>query len=76
MSAEDDPQAAAKRERKTPEVERLLRQFLRTDGPAGHSEAYREAYARIFEKDCAHAGERTFSCDRWWCADCGKDVQP
>lgn len=71
---EEDPRDVAKRERNSPEVERLLRQFLNTDGAKGNTETYRDAYARIFEKECTHLGTRTFSCDRWWCDDCGKDV--
>lgn len=56
MSAEDDPKAAAKRARNTPQAERMLRQFLSVDGPKGNTENYKEQYARIF-------GDKCLDCD-------------
>ena len=45
---EEDPKEAAKQARKYPETERLLRQFLHTDGPKGATEKYREGWERNF----------------------------
>lgn len=40
---EDDPKSAAKKARYHPQTERLMRQFLSTDGPKGASEEFRTA---------------------------------
>ncbi len=41
MSLEEDPKEVARKEAKTPEVQRMLRQFM-TDGPKGNSKSYKE----------------------------------
>jgi hypothetical protein len=48
MPNEEDPKEVARKERNTPEVARLLRQFTGTDGPKGNSRAYQEGWERIF----------------------------
>lgn len=52
VAVEEDPKEAARKERKTPQVEKLLRQFMDLDGPKGTSKAYRANYDSIFEADC------------------------
>jgi hypothetical protein len=47
---EEDPKEVARKERDTPEVSRLLRQFTNLDGPKGSSRAYKEGWERIFGK--------------------------
>lgn len=47
MSSEEDPKQIAKDERKRPEVERLLRQFL-TDGTKGNSPEFQRGWCRNF----------------------------
>ena len=44
----EDPKDVAKRERKRPEVERLLRQFV-GDGPRGATPAYKRGHAFAFD---------------------------
>jgi hypothetical protein len=90
MANEEDPKQVAKQERQRPEVERMLRQFLNTDGPKGNKDAYREGWERIFgEKKeaepflCVNCGvehpseDESLACD---CSDTGlveeKDDQP
>lgn len=53
MSNEEDPKIVARNERKTAQVERLLRQFLKTDGPKGATSAYKDGWDRIFGNKCA-----------------------
>ena len=49
MSAnEEDPKEAAKQARRYPETEKLLRQFLHTDGPKGNGQAYLDGWDRNF----------------------------
>lgn len=60
MANEEDPKQAARDEAKRPEVQRLLRQFLKVDGPKGNNSAYREGWERIF-------GGRTFTCPGCYC---------
>lgn len=49
---EEDPKAAAKKERNTPQVERMLRQFLSVDGPKGNTAQYKAQYEQIFGNKC------------------------
>lgn len=49
MPQEDDPKSAAKKARAHPDTERLLRQFLSTDGPKGSSREFQRGYVFNFE---------------------------
>lgn len=46
---EEDPKIVARNERKSPEVEKLLRQFLSTDGPKGVTDEYRARHEFSFK---------------------------
>lgn len=52
MPNEEDPKEVARIERKTPQVEKLLRQFLQVDGPKGNSAAFQEGWDRTFANKC------------------------
>jgi hypothetical protein len=54
---EEDPKEVARKERNTPEVSRLLRQFTDLDGPKGNSRAYQEGWERIFGEQEEEADE-------------------
>ena len=61
---EEDPKDVAKRERGTPQVEQLLRQFSGIDGPKGVTPEYRRNWARVFgRKTNEHSG--TISPGTW-----------
>lgn len=63
-SFEEDPKEVARIERKSPEVERGLRQFMQLDGPKGTSEEYRAKYDLIFKgADCFRCGGRFLKSD-------------
>lgn len=47
--AEEDPKIVARNERSSPEAERMLRQFLNTDGPKGNSKNYDKGYEFAFK---------------------------
>ncbi len=51
-SLEEDPKEVARKEAKTPEVQRLLRQFLTLDGPKGNSKNYKENLEKALENKC------------------------
>ncbi len=51
-SLEEDPKEVARKEAKTPEVQRLLRQFLTLDGPKGNSKAYKENLEKALTDKC------------------------
>lgn len=53
---EDDPKEVARQERNSPECQRLLRQFVNTDGPKGTTRAYRNNFDTIFRKTCQLCG--------------------
>lgn len=55
-SNEEDPKEVAKKELRTPEAQKLLRQFVNTDGPKGNSAAYQEGWERTF-------GKKSYFCD-------------
>ncbi len=52
MSLEEDPKEVARKEAKTPEVQRLLRQFLTIDGPKGNSKTYKENLEKAMYAKC------------------------
>ncbi len=63
-SLEEDPKEVARKEAKTPQVQRLLRQFLKMDGPKGSSEAYKENLGKALESlclDCDGFGTQAFT---------------
>ena len=51
-SLEEDPKEVARKERKTVEVERGLRQFLKLDGPKGNTRRYLDNYEATFGNKC------------------------
>jgi len=55
MSGEEDPKEAARIEAKSPQVQKLLRQFM-TDGPKGNSPTYKENLEQALSNSC-------LSCD-------------
>lgn len=71
MSLEEDPKEVARKERQTPEVEKLLKQFLQTDGPKGNSRAFRSNWERTFEK----CGECRVPFEENRCPQCKKEVE-
>lgn len=56
MSLEEDPKEVAKKEARSPEVQRLLRQFVNNDGPKGNTPEYKENLGKALELKC-------LSCD-------------
>ncbi len=48
---EEDPKEAARLERKSPEVEKLLRQFV-TDGPKGNSKKFKDNLEAALANKC------------------------
>jgi hypothetical protein len=58
VANEEDPKTAAKKELATPEAQRLLRQFVNTDGPKGTTNEYRAAWIRVFGKTCSKCCEK------------------
>ena len=46
---EDDPKSAAMKARYHPQTERLMRQFLSTDGPKGASKEFQRGWVFNFE---------------------------
>lgn len=68
--SEEDPKEVAKKERKTPQVERLLRQFLKTDGPKGATNAYKEGWERIFGNKCQACDGFGTIAGRGKCVEC------
>lgn len=51
MSGEEDPKEAARIEAKSPQVQRLLRQFM-TDGPKGNSTQYKDNLEAALSDKC------------------------
>lgn len=68
-----DPKEEARKSRKTPEVERLLRQFSNVDGPKGATAEYKKGWARAFGKKTGEhagkpqAGAETCEDGHCWC---------
>ncbi len=52
MSVEEDPKEVAKKERRSPEVERLLRQFRSIESCNANTEIYVENHEKIFSNKC------------------------
>lgn len=71
MPNEEDPKIVARNERRTPEVEKMLRQFV-GDGPKGNTDAYRVWWCRTFgaksqeHGDGSHGAEKCRD-DLCWC---------
>ena len=51
MANEEDPKEVARKERNSPEVQRLLRQFV-TDGPKGNSPDYKKNLEAALSNKC------------------------
>lgn len=48
---EEDPKIVARNERRTPEVEKLLRPYLNLDGPKGTTKKFRDNFDRVFKTE-------------------------
>lgn len=66
MANEEDAKEAARLERKTPQVERLLKQFI-GDGERANTAEYKKTWVRCFGKRTGeHSGNRaTYPKDPW-----------
>lgn len=64
MPNEEDPKEVARQELRTPEAQKMLRQFLSVDGPKGVTDAYRQGYDAIdWRKECRICGAKRPSAE-------------